>query len=118
MGKSQVKAKKIIFFDIRGVIVIEWVAEGQTVSQEYYLEVLTKTQERARKKMPESCKKKSWILHQDNVPAYNTLIMKELSANQCITVLEQPSLSLPCYFFLFPKVKRVLKRTLFSLLMR
>jgi hypothetical protein len=42
MSKTKVKAMKIIFFDIRGVIMIEWVPEGQTVNQKYYLEVLTK----------------------------------------------------------------------------
>jgi hypothetical protein len=42
MSKSKVKAMMIVFFDIRGVIMIEWVPEGQTVNQEHYLEVLTK----------------------------------------------------------------------------
>jgi hypothetical protein len=42
MSKSKVKAMIIVFFNIRGVIVIEWVPEGQTVNQKYYLEVLTK----------------------------------------------------------------------------
>jgi hypothetical protein len=38
MSKSKVKAIMIVFFDIRGIIMIEWVSEGQ----KYYLEVLTK----------------------------------------------------------------------------
>jgi hypothetical protein len=33
MIKSKVKAMMIVFFDIRGVIMIEWVPEGQTVNQ-------------------------------------------------------------------------------------
>jgi hypothetical protein len=45
MSKSKMKAMKIVFFDIRGVIMIEWVPEGQTVNQKYYLEVLTKLRE-------------------------------------------------------------------------
>jgi hypothetical protein len=48
--KSNMKAMTIIFFNIRGVIMIEWVPEGQTVNQKYYLEVLTKLRERVRKK--------------------------------------------------------------------
>jgi hypothetical protein len=44
MSKSKVKAMIIVFFDIRGAIMIEWVPEGQTVNQKYYLEVLTKLQ--------------------------------------------------------------------------
>jgi hypothetical protein len=46
MRKSKAKAMMIAFFDFRGVIMIEWVPEGQTVTQKYYLEVLTKLRER------------------------------------------------------------------------
>jgi hypothetical protein len=41
MSKLKVKAMMIVFFDIRGVIMIEWVPEGQMVNQKYNLEVLT-----------------------------------------------------------------------------
>jgi hypothetical protein len=58
--------------------------EGQTVNQKYYLEVLTKLREQVRKKRPELWKKKSWILHQDNVPAHNTLTVKQFLADKCI----------------------------------
>jgi hypothetical protein len=45
-GRSgNVKAMMIVFFNIRGVIMTEWVPEGQTVNQKYYLEVLTKLRE-------------------------------------------------------------------------
>jgi hypothetical protein len=60
---------------------IEWVSEGQTVNQKYYLEVLTKLRERVRKK-------KSWILHQDNAPAHNALAVKQFLADEWIAVLE------------------------------
>jgi hypothetical protein len=40
-SKSKVKAVMIIFFDIRGAIMIEWVPEDQTFNQKYYLEVPT-----------------------------------------------------------------------------
>jgi hypothetical protein len=33
MSKSNVKAMIIVFFNIRGVIMIEWVPEGQAVNQ-------------------------------------------------------------------------------------
>jgi hypothetical protein len=57
MSKSKVKAMVIVFFDIRGVIMTEWVPEGQTGNQKYYLEVLTKLRERVRKKRPELWKR-------------------------------------------------------------
>jgi hypothetical protein len=77
ISKLKVKAMMIVFFDVRGVIMIEWVPEGQTVNQKHYLEFLTKLREQVRKKRPELWKKKLWILHQDNAPVYNALAMKQ-----------------------------------------
>lgn len=42
MSKPQVKAMIIVFFNIRGIIMIEWVSDDQMVNQKYYLEALTK----------------------------------------------------------------------------
>nr|CAH7751414.1 unnamed protein product [Callosobruchus chinensis] len=53
MSKSKLKAMLIIFFDVRGVIMVEWVPQGQTVNQKYYIEVLEKLRERVRKKRPD-----------------------------------------------------------------
>jgi histone-lysine N-methyltransferase SETMAR len=58
---------------------------------------------------------KSWILHQDNAPAHNALSVKQILANH-ITVLEHPPCSpdlAPCDFYLFQKIKSVLKGTRF-----
>jgi hypothetical protein len=41
MRKSHVKAMMIIFFDIKGLTMIGWVPDGQTVNLKYYSEVLT-----------------------------------------------------------------------------
>ena len=48
MSKSKFKAIMIVFFDIWGVIYIDWVPEGQTVNQVYYKNVLTTLCERVR----------------------------------------------------------------------
>jgi hypothetical protein len=76
-----VKAMMAVFFDIRGIVMIECVPEGQTVDQKYHLKVLTM-------QMPELWKKKSWILHQENVPAHNFLVVKQFFAGKCIPLLE------------------------------
>jgi hypothetical protein len=78
------------FFSIRGVIVIEWVSEGQMINQKYYLEILTKLREQVRKKISDLWKKKSWIMHQDNTPAHTALTMKQFLAGKCIPVLQHP----------------------------
>lgn len=117
MSKSKLKAMLIVFFDIQGVLMIEWVPEGKTVNQQYYKEVLIKLRERVRKKRPDAWKNCSWILHQDNAPAHNALSVKQFLAEKCIPVLEHPPYSpdlAPCDFYLFPKVKSVLKGTHFE----
>jgi hypothetical protein len=42
MNCSKFKAMLIVFFDIQGVVMAEWVPSGQTVDQHCYIEVLTK----------------------------------------------------------------------------
>lgn len=41
------------FFDIKVIIIIEYVSEGQTIIQKYYIEVLIKFRERLKKKRPD-----------------------------------------------------------------
>jgi len=76
-SKSKFKAIMIFFFDIRGIVHVEWVPEGQTVNQVYYKEVFTNLRERVRRRRrPEMWKNGLWILHQDNAPAHNALSVK------------------------------------------
>jgi len=49
--------KMIVFFDIKGVIMTEWVPRGQTVNPHYYLQVPTTLRERAL------WQNDSWMLH-------------------------------------------------------
>ena len=51
---SHLKFKAMmIFFDIQGIVMTEWVPSCQTVNKQYYIEVLTKLRERVRRKRPE-----------------------------------------------------------------
>ena len=63
----------IIFFDIRGIVHVDWVPEGQTINQVYYKKVLTNLREQVRRRRPEMWKKGSWVLHQDNALASTVL---------------------------------------------
>ena len=57
------------------------------------------------------------LLHHDNAPARNALGIKEFLGKNIIAVLEQPPYSpnlVPCDFFLFPKLKEVIKGTRFQ----
>ena len=57
-------------------------------------------------------KNKSWMLHHDNAPAHTALSTRQLLANKQVTVLDHPPYSpdlAPCDFWLFPKLKSVVK---------
>ncbi|GFW19152.1 putative DD41D transposase [Trichonephila clavipes] len=66
----------------------EWVREGQTVNQTYYLSVLVTLRERVHKKRPELWKNNPWLLHQDNAPAHNALSVKRYLTDKRTPVLE------------------------------
>ena len=88
------------------------VSTGQRVNQVYYLEVLERLREKVRWKRPELFANNSWILHHDNAPAHTALSVREFLATKQITVLEHPAYSpdlAPNDFFLFPKIKEILK---------
>lgn len=109
--KSSFNIVLIIFFDINGIVMTEWVSEDQTVNQTYYLKVLATLQEQICKKRPTLLKNKSWILYHDK-PAYNALCVERYLAARGIPAFkhttDSPDLA-PCDFFLFPKIKCTLK---------
>jgi len=51
-SKSRAKTMLLTFFDIRGIVHYEFVPNGQTVNQVYYLEVLERLREKVRRKRP------------------------------------------------------------------
>jgi len=101
------KQGHVVFFDIQGIVMAEWVPRVQTVNQQCYIEVLTKLRELVRRTRKELWRNE-WILQQDNAQAHNALTVKQFLANRKITVLKHPSYSpdlAPCDFSLFPKTK-------------
>jgi ribosomal protein L14 len=73
----------IVFSDIRGIVHVNWVPEGKTVNQVHYKEVLTTVLERMRRH--KMWKNGSWVVHQDNAPAQNTLSVKAFFMKHKIT---------------------------------
>ena len=65
-----------------------------------------------RRKWPEHFTINSRILHHDSAPAHAALSVREFLATKQITVLEHPVSSpdlTPSNFYLFPKIKEILK---------
>ena len=117
MSRSRVKVMLIVFFDNKGLVHHEFVPQGQTVNQHFYKEVLSRLIARIRRSMRDLWENNRWILHHDNAPAHNALSIRQFLAEKQITTLEHPPYSpdlAPCDFWLFPKVKSVLKGSHFE----
>ena len=61
---------------------------------------------------PEKWRDGDWILHHDNAPAHTSHLVQQFLAKHGTAQLQQPPYSpdlAPCDFFLFPRLKKVLK---------
>ena len=115
--KSKIKVMLIVFFDVHGIVHLEFLPQGQTINQNVYKDILRHLMRSVREKRRELWETKSWLLHHDNAPAHNALSIRQFLAENIIAVLEQPPYSpdlAPCDFFLFPKLKGVIKGTRFQ----
>ena len=115
-SQSKVKLMLIAFFDVRGIVHMEFLLQGQTINQHVYKEILRCLLCSVLKKRRELWQDNSWLLHHDNAPAHNALNIRQFLVEKNIAMLEQlpysPDLA-PCDFFLFPKLKGVVKGTRF-----
>ena len=81
---SQVKIMLVCFFDHKGIVHYEFIAQGQTIYQRCYMEVLTRLREPVRRKRPGLWPDK-WILYYDNAPAHDALRVREFLAKNSTT---------------------------------
>ena len=112
MQCSQVKVMLINFFDHQEMVHHEFLPQGQTVNQHFYKEVLTRLVNKLRQNRRATWAGKTWILHYHNAPAHTALCVKQFLVSKEITTLHHPHYSpdlAPCDFFLFPKLKGILK---------
>ncbi|KAL4143544.1 hypothetical protein QTP88_005863 [Uroleucon formosanum] len=90
----------------------QYAPKGQTITKEYYIDVLRRLRDAVRRKRPEFKESGSWKLHHDNAPAHSAHIVQQFFTKHGIPVASQPPYLpdlAPCDFFLFPKIKMVLK---------
>ena len=105
------------FFDVHGIVHAEFSQQGQTINQHVYKNILRRLMRSVWEKRRELWETGSWLLHRDNAPAHNALGFWEFLAKSNIAILEQPPYSpdlAPWDFFLFPKLKEVIKGTCFQ----
>ncbi|UYV84067.1 hypothetical protein LAZ67_X001053 [Cordylochernes scorpioides] len=97
--RSNVKVLLTVFFDCRGVVHHEFLPQA------------------IRQKRPDLWKNKNWLLH--HAPAHISLLVRDFLAKNNTLMIPQPPYSpdlAPCDFFLFPKLKRPMKRRRYATL--
>ncbi|UYV83179.1 hypothetical protein LAZ67_23000081 [Cordylochernes scorpioides] len=110
--KSRNKVLLVAFLDKKGIFHHEYLPAGQTVIKDMYLGILRRLREAIRKKRPEKWTNGGWILHHDNARPHTTHLMTSFLAKNGTQILLQPPYFpdiAPNDFFLFPKLKAVLK---------
>ena len=116
-SKSKVKVMLIVFFDIQNIVHFKSLRQGQTVNQTVSKKTFRRLVRSVRDKRRSFCEAHACTLHHDNAPAHTALSIRQFFAEKNIATLEHPPYSsdlAQCDFFLFLKIKSVLKVTDFS----
>ena len=117
LSKSKIKVMLIAFFDQKGMVHHKFVPEGETVNQHFYQQVLICLHNQIQCIRWELWSDKSWLLHHDNASANKAISVRQLLVKKQITALYHPPYSsdlVPCDFWLFSRLKAVMKGTHFS----
>ncbi|XP_049522073.1 protein GVQW3-like [Dermacentor silvarum] len=78
--RSNVKVMLTAFFDSRGVVHHEYAPQGQTITKEYYSDVLRRLRDAVRRKRPELWSTGNWHIHYDNAPAHSSHLIQTFLA--------------------------------------
>lgn len=102
------KVMASVFWDAKGILLIDYLEKGKTITGEYYANLLDRLDEEIRKRRPGLAKKKI-IFHQDNAPAHKSVLAMGKLRDLKYEVLEHPPYSpdlAPSDFHLFPNLKK------------
>jgi len=116
MSKSQMKILFITFVSMKGIVLFEFITQGKSVNQIYYVQILKWLRETVCRERPELCPT-DWILYYDNGPVHKALPVKQFLAQKSITEMEHPPSSPDLAwkeFWLFQKIKSAFKGTKIS----
>jgi histone-lysine N-methyltransferase SETMAR len=102
------KVMASVFWDAEGILFIDYLEKGKTITKEYYSNILTRLYEKIREKRPGLQKEKKIIFHQDNAPAHKSVLAMGQLRDLHYELMEHPPYSpglAPSDFYLFPKLK-------------
>lgn len=106
--KSAGKVLATVFWDARGIIFIDYLEKGQTITGEYYASLLDRLNEKIQEKRPH-LKKKKILFHQDNARVHTCAVSMAKIQELKFELVDHPPYSpdlAPSDFFLFPNLKK------------
>jgi len=118
-AKALLSAKKVmasVFWDCKGVIMVDYLAKGETISSAYYCTLLRRLREEIKSKRHGMLSKKV-LLHQDNARVHTSTQSLAEIHNCGFELLPHPPYSpdlAPSDFHLFPNLKKYLGGRRFS----
>ena len=72
--KNNVKSMIITFFDVKRIVLKEFVPTGRTVNSGFYCDVLQRMGENVRRCCPKLLQEQTWLLHHDNTPDHTSVL--------------------------------------------
>ena len=110
------KVMATVFWDSQGVILIDFLEKGKSITGEYYASLLSNLVQEIKEKRPHLAKKKPLFL-QDNAPAHKSAVatakLFELRSENLQHPPYSPDLA-PSDIFLFPNMEKWLSGKKFS----
>jgi histone-lysine N-methyltransferase SETMAR len=110
------KVMDTVFWDSKGIIFIDYLEKGRTITEQYYDQLWGKFDNALKEKWPHLAKKKV-LFHQTNAPAHRSLVAAAKFVELGCKLLSHPPYSpdlAPCDFFLFPNMKKWLGEKRFA----
>lgn len=102
------KVMATVFWDAKGIILIDYLEKGKTITGVYYASLLSKLNDEIKIKRPH-LKRKKVLFHHDNAPAHSSTVVHEKLDELRYELLPHPPYSpdlAPSDFFLFPNLKK------------
>ena len=102
------KSWLVFFWDAHGVIFIDYIEKGRTITVAYYAALLDRFVDEIRKKRPH-LKKKKILFHDDNTPSHTSNIAQAKKHELGFESFPHPPYSpdlAPSHYYLFPNLKR------------
>lgn len=104
------KVMASVFWNAKGILLIDYLEKGKTITGEYYASLLEKLKAAIAEKRPGMAKKKV-LFHHDNAPSHSSRVSQQKLTELRFQMLPHPPYSpdlAPSDYHLFPKLKTFL----------